>query len=274
MFVIVKRTIILAGVFAIFGLFTNTLNAQEEEQTASAASLYNDGLAKLKAKEYDAAFELMGQALETADSSSETDIKVMQLAKKNGAIAAYYVGTNVRKADDHEKALEAYQQGLDYNPGFYANYIGKAQALEGMDMMAKAVGAYQTAGVACEKAGKADKAEQMNSKAENMVAVAWGDKDWALVKDMAAAYLEGGESADVHYYLSDALLSDGSKDDALMHAEKAIELAADGADKYLMQKAEILKSKGDTAGAIEAYKMITDSKYVERAKYEIGQLGG
>ena len=274
MFVIVKRTIILVGIFAIFGLFTNTLIAQEEEQTASAASLYNDGLAKLKAKEYDAAFELMGQALEAADSSSETDIKVMKLAKKNGAIAAYYVGTGARKADDYEKALETYQQGVDYNPGFYANYIGKAQALEGLEMMAKAVGAYQNAGVVCAKAGKADKAEQMNSKAENMVAVAWGDKDWELVKDMSAAYLEGGESADVHYYLSDALLSDGSKDDALMHAEKAIELAADGADKYLMQKAEILKSKGDTSGAIEAYKMITDSKYVERAKYEIGQLGG
>jgi hypothetical protein len=41
-----------------------------------------------------------------------------------------------------------------------------------------------------------------------------------------------------------------------------------------MQKAEVLKSKGDTAGAIEAYKMITDSKYLERARYEIGQLGG
>lgn len=269
-----RRTIILAGVFAIFGLFTNTLHAQEEEQQASAASLYNDGLAKLKAKEYDAAYELMGQALESADSSSETDIKVMKLAKKNGAIAAYYVGTAARKSDDYEKALEAYQQGVDYNAGFYANYIGKAQAFEGLDMMAKAVGAYQSAGVICEKAGKADKAEKMNSKAENMVAVAWGDKDWALVKGMAAAYLEGGESADVHYYLSDALLNDGSKDEALMHAEKAIELTTEGADKYIMQKAEVLKSKGDTAGAVAAYKMITDSKYVERAKYEIGQLGG
>jgi hypothetical protein len=272
-FVIVRRTIILAGVFAIFGLFTNTLSAQEEQQ-ASAASLYNDGLGKLKAKEYDAAYELMGQALEAADSSSETDVKVMELAKKNGAIAAYYVGSGARKTDDYEKALESYQQGVDYNPGFYANYIGKAQALEGLDMMAKAVGAYQSAGAVCEKAGKADKAEKMYSKAENMVAVAWGDKDWALVKDMAEAYLEGGESAAVHYYLSDAMLSEGSKDEALMHAEKSIELTAEGADKYIMQKAEVLKSKGDTAGAIEAYKMITDSKYLERAKYEIGQLGG
>ncbi|MEQ8707267.1 MAG: hypothetical protein RIC19_25265 [Phaeodactylibacter sp.] len=268
-----RRTIILAGIFSIFGLFTNTLNAQEEQQ-ASAASLYNDGLEKLKAKDYESALELMGQALEAADSSSETDIKVMQLAKKNGAIAAYYVGSKARKADDFEKAQEVYQQGVEYNPGFYANYIGKAQALEGLEMMAKAVGAYQKAGDVCEKAGKADKAEKMKSKAENMVAVAWGDKDWALVKDMAEAYLEGGKSADVHYYLSDALLSDGSSDDALMHVDKAIELTSTDADKYIMQKAEILKAKGDSAGAIEAYKMVKDSKYVERAKYEIGQLGG
>ncbi|NRA50608.1 MAG: hypothetical protein HRU12_15860 [Phaeodactylibacter sp.] len=265
-----KRTIILASVFAVFGLFTNTLSAQE----ASAASLYNDGLAKLKAKEYDGALELMEQALAAADSSSETDIKVMKLAKKNGAIASYYVGTKVRKEKDFKQALEIFQKGIDYNGGFYANYIGKAQSLEGLEMMADAVGAYQKAGVVCEKAGKAERAEKMDSKAENLVAVAWGNKDWTLVKDMSAAYLEGGESADVHYYLSDALMKDGSKDDALVHTEKAIELATEGSDKYVMQKAEILKSKGDKAGAIEAYKAITDSKYVERAKYEIGQLGG
>lgn len=114
----------------------------------------------------------------------------------------------------------------------------------------------------------------MISKVENMVVVAWGDKDWVLVKDMVVVYFEGGESVDVYYYFSDVLLSDGSKDDVFMYVEKVIELVVDGVDKYLMQKAEILKFKGDIVGVIEVYKMIIDSKYVECVKYEIGQLGG
>lgn len=275
MFVIVRRTIILAGIFSILGLFSTTLNAQEEEQQpVSAAGLYNDGLEKLKAKEYPEALELMERALEEADSSSETDLKVMKLARKNGAIAAYYVGTKARKADDFETARDIYKKGIEYRPSFYANYIGYAQALEGLGMKPKAVAAYLEAGEVCEKSKKADKAEKMNSKAENMVAVAWGDKDWSLVADMANAYLENSESADVHYYLSDALVNEGKTDEALTHIDKSIEMAADGPDKYLMQKAELLEAKGDKTAAVEVYKQITDSKYVERAKYKIDEIGG
>ncbi len=246
----------------------------QEEQTASAASLYNDGLGKIKEKSYAEGLMLMEQALEAADSSSETDVKVMALAKKNGAIAAYYVGTSKRKADDFEGALAAYEQGVDYNPGFYANYIGRAQALEGLEQKAEAVAAYIAAGEVCDKAKKADKAQTMFDKAENMVGVAWGDKDWGTVMAMAASFLESRESANVNYYLSDAYLAEGDQDKALMHADKAIEAAAAGeGDKYVMQKAEILEAKGDNAGAVALYKQITDSKYVERAKYKIDQLG-
>ena len=116
-----KRTIILASVFAVFGLFTNTLSAQE----ASAASLYNDGLAKLKAKEYDGSMELMEQALAAADSSSETDIKVMKLAKKNGAFASYYVGTKVRKEKDFKQALEIFRST---RPGKWCEKIAMLRA--------------------------------------------------------------------------------------------------------------------------------------------------
>lgn len=216
----------------------------------------------------------MERALEEADSSSETDLKVMKLARKNGAIAAYYVGTKARRADDFETARDIYKKGIEYQPSFYANYIGYAQALEGLGMQPQAVVAYLEAGEVCEKSKKADKAEKMNSKAENMVAVAWGDKDWGLVVDMANAYLENSESADVHYYLSDALVNEGKTDEALAHIDQSIEIAADGSDKYLMQKAELLEAKGDKTAAVEVYKQITDSKYVERAKYKINEIGG
>lgn len=104
------------------------LSAQEE---ASAASLYNEALEKLKAKDYKAAYPLIQQSLEMADPENETDAKVIGLAKKNGAVATYRLGSTARKAKKYDVALTYFQQGIDWNPTNYTNVIGKSQALEG-----------------------------------------------------------------------------------------------------------------------------------------------
>ncbi len=267
-----KRIVYLTSFLLLLGI---CVQAQEEAQAASAASLYNEGLTELKAKNYAAAFPLMQQAIEAADPEDETDAKVIQLAKRNGSIAAYYAGNDERKEDDFEAALEIYNAGIDYAPGFYANYIGRAQALEGKGENAEAIKAYLEAGDVCQKAEKEDKAEKMNSKAENMVAVAWGDDKWDATAEYAKAFLEKSESPEVHYYLAYALKEQGNTDDALAHVEKAIEMAsAAKEDRYYMLKAEALEKKGDKEAAIAAYKKVTDAKYRERAEYKVNELSG
>lgn len=267
-----SKSIILTTILAFWG-FTTALNAQEEEQAVSAVSAYNEGLQEIKAKNYAEGLALMGQALAAVDSSSETDLQVLDLAKKNGAIAAYYVGNEQRKSNEFEAALATYQQGIAYSADFYANYIGQAQALEKLDRNAEAVAAYLSAGKACQNANKEDQAEKMMSKAENMVAVAWGNKEWAEVEAMVASFVENQASADVHYYMSDALKAKGEHKVAMKYIEQSIGMADAGErDKYLMQKAEILEAQGETAAAVEVYGQIKDGKYVERAKYKVGEL--
>ena len=78
-----KRLIYLSTFLLCFGLSLG-LQAQEE---ASAASLYNQGLEKAKAKEYVAALELLEKAIAKADPENETDAKVIRLAKRNGTRA-------------------------------------------------------------------------------------------------------------------------------------------------------------------------------------------
>ena len=97
-------------------------------QEVTAGSLYNDGLAKLKAKEYKEALTLMEKAMEVADP--EADEKVIKLAKRNGAFASYYVGNQLRKEKKYDEALAIYEKGIGYSTGVYSNYVGIAQALD------------------------------------------------------------------------------------------------------------------------------------------------
>ncbi|MCB9274285.1 MAG: hypothetical protein H6564_09610 [Lewinellaceae bacterium] len=251
--------------------FAGTLQAQEE---GSAATLYNQGLELLKAKDYEKAFPLMVKAIEAADP--EADAEVVKLANRNGAIAAYYVGNGQRKADDFEGALATYDKGIEMAPGFYANYIGRAQALEGKGDIEESIKAYLAAGDISEKAKKADKAEQMYAKAENLVALAWGDKKWANTQQYAAAFLESRESAEVSFYSGYALKELGHAEKGLVMIDKAIELAPEGAEtsKYYMAKAEILEQLGQNDAAIQAYQKVSDAKYTERAQYKIKELSG
>ncbi len=244
--------------------------AQEE---ASAASLYNDAVAKLKAKEYEAALDLMGQALEIADP--ESDAQVIKLAKANGARAAYAVGTKNRQGEDYEAALAAYDTGIEYDPGFYANYRGRAQALESSGAVAESVKAYYKASEVAKAAGEADRADSYASKAENIVAVAYGDKAWDDVLAYGNAYLEVAESPDVHYYLSYALKESGNPSSGLEHVDKALEMGGSTDDgKYLYAKGEILEDLGQTDAAVGIYKQITSGKYAERAEYKVNTLSG
>ena len=86
--------------FLALGLFTTSLVAQD----ATAASLYNKGLASLKAKDYETGYPQIMEALKAAEA--EGNDKVATLAKKNGAKAAYNLGSAKRKAKAYDEALE------------------------------------------------------------------------------------------------------------------------------------------------------------------------
>ena len=254
------------------GLMCSLVTTATAQEEVSAANLYNQGLEQLKAKNYGEALPLLEKAIEVADP--EADAKVVQLAKRNGAIAAYKVGSSMRKEKDFEAALDAFNTGIEFAPGFYANYIGRAQSLEDNGQEVEALKAYLKAADVSKKGKKTDKAEQMYAKAENMVAVTYGDKKWDETKALAAAFLETSETPDVHYYMAAALKGGGDTAQAIEHAQKAVDSAEGDKSKYLMVLAESYEKAGQTAQALDAYKQVTGSKYAERAKFKVNELSG
>lgn len=262
----------IASLLLTSTLLLGTAQMVNAQEGATAASLYNDALEKLKSDDYRGALPLLEQAVEKADP--EKDAEVIKLAKRNGAVAAYKAGNDYRKENKNEEALKAYDAGIGFAPTFYANFIGRAQALEGLNQNAEAVKAYLKAAEVSVLNKKEDKAEELNAKAENMVAVTFGDKKWEETINLAQAFLESKETADVHYYLALALKEKGNAGQAVEHGMKAVELASGDKSKYLMGVAESYEALNQSDKAIEVYKQITDSKYAERAQYKIKELSG
>ncbi|MBY5957170.1 hypothetical protein KUV50_03420 [Membranicola marinus] len=241
------------------------------QEDASPASLYNDGVAALKGKEYDKALDLFTKALEKADP--EEDKKIVSLAERNGAIAAYYAGRKARRADKIDESIELYNKGIEMNPDFYGNYSGKAMAMNTKGDDTAAMNAFIMGSQAAKKSKKEDKATDLMNKATIFVSKAYTSDDWDKTIEMGNAYLEHGESADVQFYIARALTKKNKLKEALEHANKAIELAEGGEEgRNYFAQAEIYEAMGNAAAAVAAYKKVPSGTYGQMAKYKIEQM--
>lgn len=241
------------------------------QDDATPATLYNNGVAALKGKEYEKALDLFVKALDKADP--EEDKKIVSLAERNGAIAAYYAARNARKADKIDESIELYDKGIEMNPGFYGNYSGKAMAMNDKGNDKEAMNAFIMGSQAANKSKKEDKATDLMGKATIIVNNAYTSEDWDKTIELGNAYLEHGESADVQFYIARALTKKNKLNEALEHANKAIELAEGGEEgqNYFAQ-AEIYEAMGNSSAAIAAYKKVPSGKYGQTAKYKVEQM--
>jgi tetratricopeptide (TPR) repeat protein len=259
----------------LFFSFLATSIIGQEAAAPSAASLYNEGLAKAKAKEYIAALDLFEKAIAASNADEEKGAKIIRLSKKNGTRAAYGAGSTAKKAKDYATALAAYEKGIEYAPEFYSNYKGVAQCQNAMGDKATAIKTYLKAAELAEKAGKVEKAEPLVKKAANIVAVSRGKKDWDNTLAYAQAYLETNESPDVQYCLASAFHGKGDSAKAIEHVDIAIATSMDeDKSKYLMLKAEAHEKLGQKNSAVATYKQVTNSKYLEVAQYRANKLSG
>src|SRR5690606_20484618 len=253
--------------FAIM-IFTAPAISQDE---ATPASLYNDGVASLKAKEYNKALELFEKALGKADP--EQDKQIVSLASQNGAIAAYYSGRDARKAEDLDGSIAFYEKGIEMNPDFYNNYSGKALVLNDKGDNEGATNAFLKASQIAEKQGQAEKAADMMNKATIFVSKSYTSNKWDNAIQMGTTFLEHGESADVRFYLARSLKEKNELNLALEHANKAIEIAEGGEEgRNYFAQGEIYEAMGNTSAAIAAYKKVPSGTYGEMAKYKVNQM--
>lgn len=256
--------------WAIFATLVFTVPAIGQDGP-TPASLYNEGVAALKAKEYNNALELFEQALEKADP--ESDEQIVNLASKNGAIAAYYSGRDARRDNKLDEGLEIYEKGIAMNPMFWGNYDGKARVLNSKNDAAGAMNAFIQGSQAAAEEGNADKASELMDNATIFVSKVYTSNKWDETIELGNSFLEHGESADVRFYLARALKENNQLDKALEHANKAIELAEGGAEgRNYFAQAEIYEAMGNTSAAIAAYKKVPSGTYGEMAQYKVNQM--
>lgn len=257
--------------FMTLGLLTNV-----SAQDATAASLYNKGLASLKAKDYETGYPQIEEALKAAEA--EGNEKVVTLAKKNGAKAAYNLGAAKRKAKAYDEALTLFERGIELNPNYSSNYMGKAQALNGKGEKTAAVKAYIAAADLAEKSGKSERAVQLIKKAGSIVGKLYTGKDYAKAIEAGKAHLELKETHKVHYYLGQSFSKSKDNANAATHLAKAVEMAeASGSaapDKYYWAQGNVLEVTGKKADALAAYKKITGEKYKANADFKVKELEG
>lgn len=252
-------------------LFAVSLVNAQDAATETAAGVYNDGLAALKAKEYGKAYDLMLKAIEIADPAE--DAQVLKLAKGNGAFAAYYAGNDDAKDGKFDEAMMKYDKGIELSAKNYVNYYGKAKALDDQGKTAEAIAAYIKAAEIATAGDKADRAEKYLGRCENMIAVSYGDKKYDDAVAAAEVFLASHESKEVSYYLAKSLVEKGMASDAVAHAEKAHELGgAEDEGKYIVGLAEVYEAAGNKVAAADAYSKVPQGKYYDHAQYKAGQL--
>jgi len=258
--------------FALVIGFSVTSTAQE----ASVASLYNKALASLKSKDYEAGYPQVEEALKAAEA--EGNEKIIGLAKKNGAKAAYNLGSIRRKAKAYDEALTLFNRGIEMNPDYTANYMGVAQAMDGKGEKVAAIKGYLDAAAKYETGGKADRAAKLVKRATNIVGKLYTGKDYPAAVTAGRAHLELKETQGAHYYVAKALEKQKDNAGAVTHINKAVEMAtASGKpvpDKYYWAQGNVLEATGDKAAAAAAYKKITGEKYKANADFKIKEIEG
>ena len=261
-----KTAVLMLGFLLICG----TTTAQDDK---SAAKLYNEGLALLKAKDYAAGLPLLESALEKA--TEEGNEQVIKLSKKNGARAAYNLGNSKKKEGAHDEAIGMYNKGIEWAPDYAANYKGVAAATEAKGEKLEAIKMYITAGDKTTAGGKEEKAAKLYKKAQNMVGKIYTNKEYEAAIEAGKAYLEMRDNAEVCYYVCRAITETTATEEAITYADKAIELSGEEVDdKYYVAKAKAYEKMSKNADAIEAYKLVTGEKYKPQAEYKIKELGG
>lgn len=266
-----KRKVTLTFLVVSLGLmFNGNLTAQAK----TAAGTYNDGLALLKEKNYEKGLSLMEEAL--AMGQEIKDDKIIELAMKNGAIAAFNVGNERRKNDNYDGAIKAYERGIELNSEYSLNYEGVARALEDKESTIEAIKYYIIAGDKGLAEGKEDRAQSRYNKASVMVGKLFIANEYEKAISAGEAFIElKKDDPEVYYYMARSLAELKNNEKSIETIAQAINLAGAAVpDKYNYALATAYEALGKNTEAIEAYKKITEETYKAQAEYRIRELGG
>jgi tetratricopeptide (TPR) repeat protein len=240
-----------------------------------AAEKYNEGLTLLKDKNYEGALNTFLEAQDMAEKAG--DEQTASKAENYAYRLFYNVGVGYVKEGDLEKALDYFQRGIDMEPSYYKNYKGRAIVYQREGDDAKAMEAFiETANIASES-GELEERSKAIDQAEGFVAQAMQAEDYEKVIENGKLFLQFSETPMVHYYMSHAYNALGDYQNALAHADKALELdqgSRASKAKIHFEKAEAYRNSGQFDQAKAAYAEAAYGEFKQRAEYMIEELSG
>lgn len=254
--------------FVMLLLTLPVVQAQDAEKTA--AGLYNEGLALLKAKNYADGLNILEQALTKAEADGNE--KVIGLAKKNGAMAAYNLGNSKRKAKAYDEAAALYAKGQTMNPTYASNYIGAARVLDAQGDKEGALKAFLDAADKAKAANSTKKADEAFKRGKSVLTSLYNAKKYAKVVSLGKDFLAKSQNADVNYYVGKSLMQTDGHADAVTYFDAALAANPTKKDRVIYAKAQSLEKLGKNADAVAAYKLITDEKYKANAAHKVSTL--
>ena len=269
-----KQLIILLMILIGFG--TSQVTAQDTAPAAvTATSLYNEGLAALKEKDNENGYLKMVAAWEKA--KEEKNDKVLSLAEKNGAIAAYKRGLDLLKDKNNDGALEVALKGLEINPKYSSLYMVKGKALEEKDDVSGAIDAMMLYASMAKEENDEKKLADAFARSKNMLVRTYNDKKYEQVTKIGEIILANDKNGDAAYLVGKAYDELGNKDKAIEKLTASIDMSTAAGetvdDKVYYALGLAYESAGIKDKAIEVLKKITDEKFKASAEYKVQQLG-
>lgn len=251
-------------------LLLSTLMTAQDAAEKTAAGLYNEALELIKAKNYAEGLPIIEQALAKAETDGNQ--QVIDLSKKNGAMAAYNLGNKKRKAKSYDEASELYNKGAAMNPGYSSNFIGMARVLAATGKEQEALAKYFEAAKIAKAEAKPKKENEAYERAKSIVSSNYKEKNYDKVIALGESYVAESKNPDVSYYIAKSLMANNKNETAVPHLDDALSQSPEKKDKIIYAKGQALEALGKNAEAVAAYKLITDAKYKESAEYKVKTL--
>lgn len=277
-----KATKLLTRVFALVLLATGLSSpalAQEYKES------FNSGLEAAKANNMTEAVSAFKKAAQGAQTEGDEDIA----RKANYYVAQleYKQGLGSYSQENYEAALKHFESGIASFPTYAKNYLGKGLALKKMDRLDDAMATFKetiTVGTDNRDRDTAQKAEEGIRSHYNYLASSALNRNGAkpsrtdaqeVLTHMEAlqGYLE--PDADTHYYVAEAYKVMGEYDQAITHANQALEMhrgSRTDKAKIYFTLGEAMMFDGNTAGAKDAFANATFGPYKASAEHYLETL--
>lgn len=267
------RNLLYLAITLVFALPLMAQTETTSERTSTTA--YNEAVEKMRGKDYTTAYTLFEEAisLASATEADSTSKKILRLANKNGAKAAYGYSIALKKEKQYEEMLTVATRGTEMDDDYYANYISLGQALDKTGKTGESVNNYFLAATYSEQAERP--ADKIASLYRSGFLKMYKAKNFDRIIEEIGNYPNALSVADINYYAAKAFEAKGDSEKAIEHAVKASEIGENkkAIGKYYFYLGELYKNASKVGQAIEAYKQVPEgNRYYGQAQYNIEKL--